>query len=153
VAQKGDMTAKSDFTPEEWKLIQEGPATAGMILISAESGGTFRETFALARAYTDARKTHGESELLDEIAAGKPEFDRHRYKSSEELHDEGLKRIGEAVTLLRSKATTEEVAAYNEFILSAASHVAAAHKEHGQAVSEKEQAALDAVRAQLGAGS
>ena len=145
------MTAKSDFTPEEWKLIQEGPATAGMILISAESGGTFRETFALAHAYNDARKEHGQSELLDELVAGKPEFDRHRYKSSEELHDEGLKRIGEAVALLRSKAP-DDVASYGEFILAAASKVAAAHKEHGQAVSEKEQAALDALRAQLDAG-
>jgi hypothetical protein len=144
------MTAKSDFTPEEWKLIEEGPATAGMILISADSGGTFRETFALARAYTDARKKHGESEFLDELVAGKPEFDRHRYKTTQELHDEGLKQIGEAVTLLRSKATPEEVTAYNEFVLAAASNVAAAHKEHGQAVSEKEQAALDALRAQLG---
>jgi len=145
------MTAKSDFTPDEWKLIQEGPATAGMILISAESGGTFRETFALARAYTDARKKHGESELLDELVAGKPEFDRHRYKTTEELHDEGMKQIGEAVTLLRSKATPDEVAAYSAFVLSAASNVAAAHKEHGEAVSEKEQAALDALHAQLGA--
>jgi len=144
------MTAKSDFTPEEWKLIQEGPATAGMILISADSGGTFRETFALARAYTEARKKHGESELLDEIAAGKPEFDRHRYKTSEELQAEGPKQIGAAVEVLRSKATPEEVAAYGEFVLSAASHVAEAHKEQGKAVSEKEQAALDALRSQLG---
>ena len=35
------MTTKSDFTPEEWKLIQEGPVTAGMILLASESGGTF----------------------------------------------------------------------------------------------------------------
>jgi hypothetical protein len=33
--------------------------------------------------------------------------------------------------------------------VTAASAVANAHKEHGQAVSEKEQAALDEVRAQL----
>ena len=146
------MTTKTDFTPDEWKLVQEGPATAGMLLLTAESGGTFRETFALARAYTDARGKHGESELLDEVVAGKPEFDRHRYKTTEALHDEGLKVIGQAAALVRSKATPEESAAYNEFIVTAASHVAAAHKEHGQAVSEKEQAALDAVRAQLADG-
>ena len=143
------MTTKSDFTPDEWKLVQEGPATAGMLLLTAESGGTFRETFALARAYTDARKQHGQSELLDEVVASKPEFDRHRYKTSEELHTEGLKVIGQASSLVRSKATPEESAAYDEFIVTAATHVAAAHKEHGQAVSEKEQAALDALRAQL----
>ena len=146
------MTQKSDFTPEEWKTVEEGPATAGMILLTSESGGTFRETFALARAYTDARAKHGESELLDEIVGGKPQFDRHRYKTTEALHDEGLKLIGEAVALVRAKATPEESAAYNEFIVTAASNVAAAHKEHGQAVSEKEQSALDAVRAQLADG-
>jgi len=143
------MTTKSDFTPEEWKQIQEGPVTAGMLLLSAESGGTFRETFALARAFTDARKKHGESELLDELVEAKPQFDRHRYKTTEDLHDEGLKVIGEAAALVRAKATAEESTAYNEFVLTAASSVAAAHKEHGEHVSEKEQAALDEVRAQL----
>jgi hypothetical protein len=144
------MTTKSDFTDDEWKLIQEGPVTAGMILLSAESGGTFRETFALARAFTDARKKHGESALLDELVAAKPQFDRHRYKSPEELHTEGLKAIAQAAALVRAKATGEESAAYDEFVVTAASSVAEAHKEHGQAVSEKEQAALDEIRAQLG---
>jgi hypothetical protein len=143
------MTTKSDFTPEEWKLIQEGPVTAGMMLLAAESGGTFRETFALARAFTDARKKHGESELLDELVADKPQFERHRYKTPEELHDEGLKLIGEAAALVRAKAAPEEAAAYNEFVVTAASSVAEAHKEHGQRVSEKEQAELDEIRAQL----
>ena len=143
------MTTKSDFTPEEWKLIQEGPVTAGMLLLASESGGTFRETFALARAFTDARKKHGESELLDEIVASKPQFDRHRYGSPQELHDGGLKAISEASTLVHSKADAAEAAAYDEFIVTAATAVASAHKEHGQAVSEKEQAALDEVRGQL----
>ena len=68
------MTTKSDFQPEEWDLILEAPMTAGMIVITAAGGGTFRETFALARAYTDARKEHGASELLDEIVSTRPEF-------------------------------------------------------------------------------
>jgi hypothetical protein len=143
------MTTKSDFTPEEWTLIQEGPMTAGMILLAAESGGTFRETFALARAYTDARKQHVESELLDELVAAKPQFDRHRYKTPEDLHDEGLKAVAQAAAVVRAKATPEESAAYDEFVVTAASSVAEAHKEHGEAVSEKEQAALDEIRAQL----
>jgi hypothetical protein len=143
------MTTKDDFTPEEWKVVQEGPVTAGMILLASESGGTFRETFALARAFTDARRNHGESELLDELVASKPQFDRHRYGSPQELHDQGLKAISEASTLVHSKADAAEAAAYDEFVVTAASAVANAHKEHGQAVSEKEQAALDEVRGQL----
>ena len=87
--------------------------------------------------------------MLDELVASKPQFDRHRYGSPQELHDEGLKAISEASTLVHSKADAAEAAAYDEFVVTAASAVASAHKEHGQAVSEKEQAALDEVRGQL----
>lgn len=143
------MTARSDFNDDEWKLIREGPVTAGMIVIAAASGGTIRETFALARAYSDARRQHGESELLDEIASAKPEFDRHQYGSNEELHERGLQRVGEAVALVRSKATPEELRDYRAFVLSVASEVAAAHKEEGQKVSPSEEAALAEVRARV----
>jgi hypothetical protein len=144
------MTTKNDFDAEEWKLIAEGPVTAGIIVLGAEGGGTFRETFALARAYTDARKKHGESELLDEIVSTKPEFDRRQYGSKEEVHDKGLQRLADAVALLARKATPEELADYREFVITLASTVAAAHKEHGQPISPAEQAALDEIRARLG---
>ena len=144
------MTTKNEFDAEQWKLVAEGPVTAGMIVLGAEGGGTFRETFALARAYADARKQHGESELLDEIVSAKPEFDRHRYKTKEELHEQGIERIGEAVALLGDKATPEELADYKEFVVNLASTVASAHKEHGQQISPAEQAALDEIRARLG---
>ena len=143
------MTAKSDFSDEEWKVIVEGPPTAGMILLTADSGGTFRETFALARAYTDARREHGESELLDELVAAKPEFDRHRYKTTADLHDTGLEQLGKGVALLRAKASPEETEAYRKFVLTVATNFAAAHKEKGEQVSPKEQAALDEVRGRL----
>lgn len=143
------MTGKSDFSEEEWQEIVEGPPTAGMILLTADSGGTFRETFALARAYTDARRQHAESELLDELVAAKPEFDRHRYKTTGELRDRGLEQLGKAVALLRDKATPQETEAYRKFVLTVASNVAAAHKEQGQQVSPAEEAALDEVRARL----
>jgi hypothetical protein len=143
------MTAKGDFSPEEWQLLREAPMTAGMIVLTAASGGTFRETFALARAYTDAREHHGESELLDEIVSEKPEFDRHRFGSNEELHDKGLQQVADAAALLQAKAASQDVETYKEFVLTVASQVAAAHKEHGEAVSRPEQAALEEIRAHL----
>ena len=79
------MTAKADFTPEEWRVVLEGPPSAGMIVVTAQRGGTFRETIAMAKAYVEARKQHGESELLDEIVSAKPEIDHTRYRSVEEL--------------------------------------------------------------------
>jgi hypothetical protein len=142
------VATKTDFSPEEWKQIVEAPTVAGMIVLTAAGGGTFKETFALARAYTEARKQHGASQLLDEIVAEKPGFDRHRYRSTQELHDAGLQHLGQAGNLLRAKAP-EDLPAYTEFVLGAATMVAAAHKEGGQEVSPPEQAALDEIRARL----
>ena len=96
------MTTKAAFSPEEWKVVLEGPPTAGMIVVTAARGGTFRETIAMAKAYTEARAEHGDSELLDEIAATKPKLDRTRYHSAEELRDNGLAHLRSAVALLES---------------------------------------------------
>ncbi len=143
------MTGKAEFDANEWDAIAEGPATAGMIVIRAEGGGTFRETIALAHAYADARKLHGQSELLDDIVSSKPQFDRHRFHTDADLHDAGLARIGEAVSLLRAKATPQEVEDYGSFLLTLAESVAAAHSEHGQKISPKEQGALDEIRKRI----
>ena len=45
------MTTKSDFSAEEWQLILEAPPSAGMIVVTAQHGGIFRETIAMAKAY------------------------------------------------------------------------------------------------------
>ena len=141
------MTGKADFSEDEWDVVAEGPVVAGMIVLTAQSGGSFRETWAMAKSYAEPRGHHGESQLLDEIVASKPEYDRHRYKKPEALRELGLQRIGEAAALLTTKATAEELAEYREFVVSLAERVAAAHRESGQDVSPAEQEAIDAVRA------
>jgi hypothetical protein len=77
------MTRRADFTEDDWRVVLGGPPTAGMIVVTAQRGGTFRETFAIAKAYVEARAQHGESELLDEIVSAKPEIDRSRYSAQE----------------------------------------------------------------------
>lgn len=145
------MTGRSDFSPEEWELIVQGPATAGVIVVTAQRGGTFRETFALTKAYVEARQHHGESELLDEIVSAKPELDHTRYGSAEELREHGLQRIRDAVALVEQKASQAEADAYKRFVLSLADRVAHAHREGGgDAVSDSERAALDEVAEALG---
>ena len=79
------MTAKTDFTADEWKLILEAPPSAGMIVVTAQRGGSFRETIAMAKAYVEARKQHGNSQLLDDIVAAKPERDHDHSHSPAEL--------------------------------------------------------------------
>jgi hypothetical protein len=144
------MTGKADFTDEEWKDVLQGPPTAGTIVVTAERGGTFRESISMAKAYAAARSEHGESELLDEIAATKPEIDRTRYGSPEELREHGLGHLREIVGLLEGKATPDEVDDYRRFTLGLAQRVAEAHKEHGERVSEKEAEAIAQIAAALG---
>jgi hypothetical protein len=145
------MTGKADFTPEEWKTVLEGPPSAGLIVITAQRGGTFRETISMAKAYTEARQEHGSSELLDEIVSTKPQVDHTRYHSPEELREHGLQNVREAVETLERKATPEEVEEYRRFVLTLAEKVANAHREGGgDAVSDTERAAIDEIRGALG---
>ena len=97
------MTGKADFTPEEWQLVLEGPPSAGMIVVTAQRGGSFRESIAMAKAYVEARRHHGGSQLLDEIVAAKPEHDHTRYHSYEELKQHGLEHIRGAVAALQGR--------------------------------------------------
>jgi len=148
------MTSKAAFSPEEWKVVAEGPPTAGMIVITAAHGGMWRETFAMSKAYVDARAQHGESELLDEIVSAKPKVDRSGAHSPQELKDRGLGHLRDAMALLESKATAQECDDYRRFVLNLANKVAAAHREDGQDVSPAEAAAIQEITAALGtAGS
>jgi hypothetical protein len=144
------MTGKADFTKEEWELLSEGPPSAGLIVVTAQRGGVFHETFAIAKVYAEARQLHGKSELLDEIVSAKPERDHTRHRSFEELKQNGLQHLRDAVTLLEQKATADEVADYKRFVLALADKVANTHREGGTSVSDAEQAAIEEITAALG---
>ncbi len=139
------MTGKADFTSEEWKVVLEAPPSAGMLVVTAQRGGTIREIFAIGKAYTEARQQHGASELLDEIVSAKPEVDHTRYSSPDELKEHALQHLRDAVKLLQDKATPEELEAYRGFVMALAEKVAGAHREDGVAISPPEQTAIDAI--------
>jgi len=147
------MTQSTDFSEQDWRTILEGPPAAGLIVLMAQSGGTFKETWALSKSYVEARQQHGESQLLDEIVSTKPKMDHTRYHSHEELQEAGLGHLREAIALLQAKATPEEVEDYRRFVLFLSHNVAAAHREHGVEITPAEQAAIDRVGEALGAAS
>jgi hypothetical protein len=147
------MTSKADFSAEEWKLVLEGPPSAGMIVITAQRGGTVREMITMAKAYAEARQLHGQSELLDEIVAAKPEMDHTRYHSVEELKARCLAHLRDAVALLEGKATAQEVDDYKRFIVNLADKVAKAHREGSRGedpVSDAERAAVAEIAQAVG---
>jgi hypothetical protein len=139
------MTSKADFTDEEWRLILEAPPSAGMIVVTAQRGGSFRETIAMAKAYVEARQQHGNSQLLDDIVAAKPERDHTHSHSTDELKQHGLQHLRDSVALLEKKATPDEVNEYRQFIVHLSEKVAAAHREHGHDVSDAERTAIDEI--------
>ena len=152
------MTAKADFNAEEWEQVAGAPPAAGLLVATAQRGGAFRESFSIAKAYTEARQRHGESALLDEIVSTKPELDVKRYGSAEELAREVLEHIRRAVELVETKGTPEEAESYRRFIVDLAERVAEAHKEGfmglgGERVSEAEREALSKVEQAAGVAS
>ena len=147
------MTTKAAFSPDQWQAVLEGPPSAGIIVATAARGGMIRESIALSRAYVEARAQHGESELLDEIVAARPEIDHTKFHSAGELRDNGLQHIRAAVTLLDSKATAEEIDGYRQFVLELANKVAAAHREEGHGISPGETEAIEEIATALGTTS
>jgi hypothetical protein len=124
-----------------------------MIVVTAARGGMIRESIAMSKAYAEARAQHGESELLDEIVAAKPEIDHTRFHSAAELRENGLKHLREAVALLQAKATPGELDGYRRFVIALTGKVAAAHGEEGQSVSPAEAEAIQEITGALGTTS
>ena len=150
------MTTKAEFNAEEWSTVVEAPVLAGMSVVTADRGGTIRESLAMGKVYEQAREQHGESELLDELVTSPPAMDKERLQGAGDLSRASAERLREALALVEQKAAPEEVEAYKRFVLDVAEAAARAHKEGGfigiggKEVSESEQAALDEIAAALG---
>ena len=140
------MTTKSDFTEQEWEQVLEGPTSAGALVATAQRGGTFRESFSMAKAYSEARQQHGQSELLDEIVSARPKTDTKFGDSPVEARDRWLENLREGLTLVEQKGTTEEAEDYKRFIVGLAQRVAAAAKD----VSDSERKAIEEIAGTLG---
>jgi hypothetical protein len=152
------MTRKADFNAEEWAIVVEGPLYAGMRVISADRGGTLRESLALGRVYQEARGAGGDSELLDELVKSPPSIDPERVREAGgNIAAVASERLREAIGILEAKATSEEIDAYKRFVMTAAQAAAGAHKEGGflgvggKQVSDAENQALDEISTALGA--
>ena len=151
------MTQKADFNAEEWSTVVEGPLYAGMRVISADRGGTLRESLAMGRVYKEARAKHGDSELLDELVKSPPSIDPEKLREAGgNVATVAPDRLRQAIGILEAKATPEEADAYKKFVMTVAQAAAGAHKEDGflgiggKEVSEAENKALDEISVALG---
>jgi hypothetical protein len=153
------MTRKADFNAEEWQHVVEGPLSAGLLVAVADRGGTLRESLSLARAYAHARQQSDGQELLDDLVASPPQLDPRDFGSPDQVREQAVQRLREAVDLVDRKADPDEAAEYKRFVMTLADTVARAHREGGvlgvggKEVSEREQAALDEIAATVGVSS
>ena len=151
------MASKADFNAEEWAAVVEAPVLAGLRVVSAERGGTIRESVAIGKVYSEARKAQDGSELLDELLASPPGVDPKRLQGERDLASATSDRLREALRILREKGTPEDVDAYKRFVMDVARTAAEAHKEGGfigiggKQVSPKEAEALDEIGVVLAA--
>jgi hypothetical protein len=66
------MTAKTDFTADEWKLVLESPMVASIAITAAAPSGLFgilKESFASGRALLEAKSDPGANELIKAVVA------------------------------------------------------------------------------------
>jgi hypothetical protein len=147
------MTTKAAFNAEDWSVVTNAPFLTAMLVITADRGGTVRESMAISRAYADARKQGG-GELLEAVLSTPPAIDPAiAPRTPEDLRREAPATLRQAVGILERHATEDEVVAYKRFVFSLADTVARAHREGGflglggTEISEREQEALDELAA------
>ena len=149
------MTEKSVFNAEEWDTVRRGPAAAAVMVIAADRGGTIRESLAVGKEYTQAAQANPGG-ILGEIASDPPKIDREHLGTPQELPVRGPQAISDAVSLLESRGTPEELEAFKRFCLDVAEHAAEATKSGdflgigGKRISESESNVLDQIAATLG---
>lgn len=153
-----EMTRKADFNAEEWSKVVDGPLYAGMRVISAERGGTLRETAAMSRVYQEARQRGGAGELLDELIKSPPSIDADRIREAGgDVAAVTAQHLRDAMAILEAKASPAEIDDYKIFVMTVAQAAASAHKEGGflgiggTPVSDAENQALDEISVALGA--
>jgi hypothetical protein len=158
------MADKSDFTPEEWKLVLSSPMLAGLAVTMAEPSGIWgmlKESMASARALiaagqdakasplmksmlTDMETSSGRTTARDEISADL------EGKSPEEMKVAVIAKLAQVGKILDAKAPND-APAFKRWLKSVADQVAESASEGGflgfggTPVSDKEKATLEEV--------
>ena len=164
------MTTKTDFSSAEWEILRDAPNLVVLAVAIAGASGFFGSIAeALAPSETIMGALKGSNQLLREIC------EKEEMKSSiasiktlaktsgdftdiqANLRREAVDKSRTALDLLHQKGTSEDVAAYRNFLLDLGNRVANAAKEGaflgfgGERVSEHERTLLAELAKAVGA--
>jgi hypothetical protein len=162
------MAGRTSFSDEEWNLLRTAPVlVAGGVSLADPSGliGSLKEAFYGMSSMMESYKQSSQLELIGALLADKnlpnmPDRGALLGEGSREQQFENLKvgvlgKVRDALALLETKASPEEVAAYKKMIATVAENAANASKESGflgfggERVSAGEKAFLDQVKSIL----
>ena len=161
------MTAKTEFSDEEWAAIVRAPLVAGMAITLADPGGPIevvKETGAVVKVVGDTVQ-EGRGDLVGEVAEEVQAMAKRRENPVKGFKPDAglagkqiLDELGRVRGIVAAKATPEETEAFSQWLLECAQRAAEAAKEggfmgwHAVRVSEGEQRMLDELKTVLAPG-
>jgi hypothetical protein len=160
------MTAKSDFTDEEWIRVRRAPFVAGMAISLADPGGPIEVTKESVATIKSATNPPSREQLLAEIALDIQSMTQEKqnplgdFRLSKDANpgQQVLDELRAAKGIVASKATPEETNAFSHWLVTTAQAAADAAKEGGflgfgsKQISEGEKDMLDKVRSAVDVG-
>lgn len=156
------MTAKADFTDEEWTRLKRAPFVAGMAISLADPGGpieAIKETSATLKTVMAAAEGGEHGELVQAVAQDVAAEAKAHHSPLKDFKPGGGANVGvvildelrETNRIVSEKGTPEEAADFRAWLMAAAQAAADAAKEggfmgwHAVRVSEGEQKMLDSL--------
>jgi len=162
------MADKSNFAPDEWKLLLESVTMAGMAVSAADPSGLWgllKESFAEGSALAAAKTDPTTKPLIKAVVA---DFETSQGRSTArdglkekltglkpaEITSKCIETLGEAGKLVDGKAP-DDAAAFKSWLRQISQHVAEAAKEGGlfgtggTPISDKEKATLEEISSAL----
>lgn len=161
------MTGKSNFTPDEWKVLLESVMAPGIAITAADPSGLWgllKESFAggtaLAKAKTDPGANALIKAVVDDFGTAEGSAARDALKASfkdskpAQIKDKCIEVLREAATIVDTKAPGDSTA-YKRWLQQISQHVAEAANEGGflgaggVPISEAEKATLTEISTAL----
>ena len=154
------MTAKSEFSEEEWARVVRAPLVAGMAIMIADPGGPIEATKESMASIRIATNPPTREQLVTEVAldaqaevqAKRNPLKGFKPSGTSAPGDQVLAELAAVQGIVAARATDEEAAAFGRWLVASAQAAADAAKEGGfmgigaQQVSEREQEMLARVR-------
>ena len=159
------MTAKSDFTEEEWVRVRRAPFVAGMAISLADPGGPIEMAKESMATVKTATNPPSREQLLAEVALDIQSMTQQRQNPLSDFKMTDAAQAGQQILdelravkgLVASNATPEEASAFSQWLVATAQAAADAAKEGGfmgfgaTQISQGEQDMLDKVRSAVSA--